>query len=201
MKKCKIIGLTGQTGAGKSTVAHFLEESGAAIINADSLVHKLYGENTVCSRSVAAVFGNDILNPDSSVDRRLLAERAFASKESIALLNSVVHPFVMYELLMQIKTELKNGAELIIYDAPQLFESNSDLICDSIISVVADRQVRLKRICSRDNISEEAARERMNAQLDEEFFRANSDYIIENNADLKLLKEQLQMLKEILMQR
>lgn len=201
MKNYKLIGLTGQTGAGKSTVARLLKNSNAVIINADSLVHKLYGESFACARAVAAVFGDDILNSDSGIDRKLLAKRAFSSQESIALLNSVVHPFVMYELLLQIKSELKNGARLIIYDAPQLFESNSDLLCDSIISVVADRQVRLKRICSRDNISEEAANERMNAQLDEKFFRANSDYIIENNADLNLLEEQVLRLTKILMQR
>lgn len=184
MKKCKIIGLTGQTGAGKSTVAKLFAEYNIKIIDADSIVHKIYSGASVCPKTLAAAFGNEVLNLDGTPNRPRLAKAAFSSKENLALLNSIVHPFVMYELLLQIKSEIAKGTETVAYDAPQLFESNSDLICDVIVSVVAEKSVRMQRICSRDGIAPEAAEARINAQLNEEYFRKNSDYIIENNKGL-----------------
>lgn len=107
------------------------------------------------------------------------------------MLSSIVHPFVTAELFDEIKKAAEIGTTTVVYDAPQLFESNADVICDEIISVAAEKSVRLERICKRDNISKENALMRMNAQLDEEFFRENSDYIIENNSDLSSLNVQL----------
>ncbi|MCI2113170.1 MAG: dephospho-CoA kinase [Ruminococcus sp.] len=198
MKKCRILGLTGQSGAGKSTVAEFLEQNGFYVINADLLVHKIYNSGSPCLKTVASVFGEDIISDNGTPDRKLLAKRAFSSKENTALLSSIVHPFVTAELFTQIKKAAESGATTVVYDAPQLFESNADVICDEIISVTAEKSVRLERICKRDNISKENALMRMNAQLDEEFFRENSDYIIENNSDLSSLNVQLEgLLKQI----
>lgn len=189
MKKRKIIGLTGQSGAGKSTVAKYFEDNGIKVINADTLVHKLYQSNSPCVRAVCAIFGDDLLKSDNSLDRKLLAQRAFLTKQNTDLLSSIVHPFVMSEFLAELK---KIDADFVIYDAPQLFESNSDAICDCIISVIADKDIRLQRICKRDNITEEYALMRINAQLDEEFFINNSDYVIENNSTEEILIHQLQ---------
>ena len=198
MKKCRIIGLTGQSGAGKSTVAGFLEQNGFKVINADLLVRKIYESGSPCLKTIAAVFGDDIITENGTPDRKLLAKRAFSSKENTELLGSIVHPFVTAELFAEIKKSAENGATTIVYDAPQLFESNADVICDEIISVTAEKSVRLERICKRDNISKENALMRMNAQLDEEFFRENSDYIIENNSDISSLNIQLEgLLKQL----
>lgn len=198
MKKCRILGLTGQSGAGKSTVAEFLEQNGFYVISADLLVRKIYNSGSPCLKTLAAVFGEDIISDNGTPDRKLLAKRAFSSKENTALLSSIVHPFVTAELFTQIKKAAESGATTVVYDAPQLFESNADVICDEIISVTAEKSVRLERICKRDNISKENALMRMNAQLDEEFFRENSDYIIENNSDLSSLNVQLEsLLKQI----
>ena len=95
MKKYKIIGLTGQTGAGKSTVSAVLAKGGAAVIDADRLVAELYKPESVCLRVLSAEFGEDIILPDKSLDRKKLAQRAFASKEKTALLGSLIHPFVL----------------------------------------------------------------------------------------------------------
>ncbi|WP_294466354.1 dephospho-CoA kinase [uncultured Ruminococcus sp.] len=198
MKRCRILGLTGQSGAGKSTVAEFLEQNGFYVISADLLVKKIYNSGSPCLKTIAAVFGEDIISDNGTPDRKLLAKRAFSSKENTALLSSIVHPFVTAELFTQIKKAAESGATTVVYDAPQLFESNADVICDEIISVTAEKSVRLERICKRDNISKENALMRMNAQLDEEFFKENSDYIIENNSDLSSLNVQLEgLLKQI----
>ncbi len=178
MKKFKLIGLTGQSGAGKSTVAKYFEKNGFAVINADRLVSKVYDENKSCLLAVAARFGSDIINPDGSLNRQILAERAFSTKENTRALGELVHPFVISQMLR----ELKNINADAVFDAPQLFESGTDVICDAVVSVVADEEIRLKRIITRDGLTAEQARQRMNAQLSEEFFRENSDYIIENSS-------------------
>lgn len=193
MKRVKIIGLTGQSGAGKSTAAQVFEQNGFAVINADSLVKKVYEQNEYCLGAVAARFGNDIITPDGTLNRKLLAKRAFSSEENTRALGGIVHPFVLSEFLK----ELKAAGDYAVFDAPQLFESGIDVICDAVVSVVADEDVRLKRIINRDEITENEARQRINAQFSEEFFRANSDYIIENSTYGGLEQKTLKVIAEI----
>lgn len=190
MKRVKIIGLTGQSGSGKSTAARLFEENGFTVINADSLVADVYRRSPVCLKAVAAQFGEDIINSDGTLNRKLLAKRAFASKENTALLSSIVHPYVIAETLKI----LKNSHGCVVLDAPQLFESNLDAVCDFIVSVTADEQTRLERIIARDNITEQQAKERISVQYSEEFFKKNSDFVVENNADLQAFANQFRVL-------
>ena len=190
MRNCRLIGLTGQTGAGKSAVADYLSQRGFAVLNADKMVADVYRESPVCLKAVAACFGEDILRDDGSLDRPLLAKRAFSSPENTALLGKIVHPFVIAETLRLLKAQ----EGMVILDAPQLFESNMDVLCDCIIGVTAPEEIRLERILRRDNLTEEQARERMKAQLDESFFRENTDHLIENNGDLPQLYARLEAL-------
>lgn len=194
MKKYKIVGLTGQSGAGKSTVAALFEKNNVRVINADLLVQKIYRENSICLKTVSSVFGADIVNPNGVLNRELLAQRAFSSKDNTRLLNSIVHPFVMSCFLDELKNAVSENSDIIVYDAPQLFESNADLICDFIVSVVADEDNRIKRICRRDKITQQRAIMRLNAQLSEDFFRKNSDFIIENNGSFDILKTQFDII-------
>ncbi len=187
MARVKIIGLTGQSGAGKSTAAALFEEEGFSVINADALVRQIYENVPACLRAVAASFGGDIILPDGSLDRRLLASRAFESREKTDLLGAIVHPFVIAEILKRLK-EIKGCAVL---DAPQLFESRLDAICDLVVSVTAPEEERVRRITARDGISEAQARERVSAQLGEDFFRAHSDCVIENDGDFASFERQL----------
>ena len=177
MTRVKLIGLTGQSGAGKSTAAELFKQSGITVIDADALVAKIYESSPACLKAVAASFGQDVINPDGSLNRRLLAKRAFETKENTALLGAIVHPFVIAETLRILKT-LSGTA---VFDAPQLFESNMDAVCDIIVSVTANENVRLSRILGRDNVTEEQATERIRAQFSEEFFRSHSDYTLENH--------------------
>ena len=186
MKHYKLIGLTGQSGAGKSTVAEVFAKLGAYVINADMIVAELYNAGSPCLKAVAAEFGQDILKPDGTLDRKLLAQRAFASRERTNALNRLVHPFVAARLF-----ELLRGAEgIVVFDAPQLFEADADVICDAVVAVTADKDIRINRIIKRDSLSEEQAMLRVNAQYGEEYFRARADYIIENNFDEESLRTQ-----------
>ncbi len=186
MKQYKLIGLTGQSGAGKSTVSKLFSKLGAKIINADEIVTDLYTPGSYCLKAVAAYFGAEIINPDGTLNRRMLAERAFSSKENTAALNAIVHPFVtarLFELL-------KDAKGVVVFDAPQLFEAGADVICDVILAVVADEKLRLKRIIHRDNLTEEQAVSRIKAQFSEDYFRKHADIIIENNSDERNLIRQ-----------
>ena len=188
MKKTKIIGLTGQSGAGKSTASKYIRDIGIKVFDADKLVKEIYDDsNSTCLKAVCAVFGSDLIK-ENSLDRKLLAQRAFSSKENTKLLSNIVHPFVTAKFLQELK---ETDADMVVYDAPQLFESNFDAVCDCIISITADKALRLERICKRDNISVELATMRMNVQLDESFFVENSDYVIENNSTENELINQL----------
>lgn len=190
MPRIKLIGLTGQSGAGKSTAAALFAENGFTVINADELVRNIYDTNAACLKAVAASFGQDIVNPDQSLNRKLLASRAFATKENTALLGAIVHPFVLAETLKRLK---QTGGDAVL-DAPQLFESNIDVICDCVVSVTADERVRLDRIVRRDGLTEEQAKERIAAQYSETFFREHSDYTVENNGDRAAFVSRLQSL-------
>ncbi|MEE1262903.1 dephospho-CoA kinase [Ruminococcus sp.] len=192
MTRVKLIGLTGQSGAGKSTAAELFEENGMTVINADALVAEIYESSPACLKSVAASFGADIINPDGTLNRQLLARRAFESKDNTALLGAIVHPFVIAETLKILKT--LSGT--VVFDAPQLFESNMDAVCDVIVSVTADEGVRAGRIIERDGLTREQARERISAQHSEEFFRSHSDYILENNGNILRFKAQTSALIE-----
>ena len=185
MKRIKIVGLTGQSGAGKSTVSAYFAKNGMCVINADEIVKNLYTPDSVCLKAVSGVFGQDIILSDGNIDRPLLAKRAFSSKENTHLLNSIVHPFVTYKFMQMAKQAQTDGKSVVIYDAPQLFESGADVFCDLIVSVTAKKEIRLERICKRDNIDISRAELRMSAQLDEEFFRSHSDIVIENSFSIE----------------
>lgn len=188
MRKYKLVGLTGTTGAGKGLVRKVFEEKGYGSIDADLLAREIM-ENKVVLKNIACVFGDDVVENDC-LNRSLLAQRAFKDKESTALLNSITHPYIGALFIAKVKDLSEKGARKIVFDAPQLFESNLDVMCDSIVSVIANRDLRINRIMARDNITLEKAQRRVNIQLSDDFFNANSDYIIENNRDLESLREQ-----------
>ena len=190
MRQYKLIGLTGQTGAGKSTVAKAFAACGAAVINADEIVAQLYVKGSPCVRTIGACFGKQVLTDSGEINRRALAQAAFASPENTQLLGNIVHPFVTAVLFER----LRGQSGVVIYDAPQLFEAGADVICDGVIAVTADEGSRLQRIMARDGITEARVRERMSAQRSEAFFRENADYIIENNGDEAALRHKAALL-------
>lgn len=186
MKNYRLIGLTGTTGAGKSEVARFFRESSYEVICADFLAREILN-NPLVIQSLKANFGDDIIT-NNKLDRRLLAERAFENRDTKKLLDSITHPFIALELFDELKRLSKTGAQRILFDASQLFESGADIICDCVISVTAPKGLRLSRIMERDGLTDEQANERINVQFTDEYFRKNSDFVIENTDDLITLK-------------
>lgn len=198
MRKAIIVGLTGQTGAGKTTVAEGLQHFGYRVIKADDIARLVTETGSPTLQDLAAVFGKDILRQDGSLDRALLAERAFSSPENTKLLNGITHPEILRLINKKINGAFFDGYEGVILDASQLFESGLNERCTLVLSVVAPESVRLSRIMARDGISKEQALQRMNAQLSEDFFRTHSNYVLENTGTEEDLKLQLRQIAAIL---
>lgn len=191
MRKAIIVGLTGQTGAGKSTVAAMLERFGYSIVDADKVARLVTEKGSPVMKLLTDAFGEDIVDEDGSLRRDLLAARAFSSPENTRKLNDITHPEICRLIMKKVEGRFFMGYEGVIVDAPQLFESGLASKCTLVLSVTAREDIRLRRIMERDGVSEAEARLRMQAQLPESFFREHSDIILENNGTPESLHEQV----------
>lgn len=170
-----IIGLTGPTGAGKSKAARVAGELGLNVIDCDKVARKAVEKGTGGLCAVAKAFGEGVLENDGTLNRKALAKAAFSSKEKTELLNKTLLPFIT-EL---VKREITDKITLL--DAPTLFESGMDSICDYTVAVLANTDIRKKRIMERDLITESEAGLRMSAGKSDEFYLDNADFTVYNN--------------------
>ena len=180
-----VVGLTGQTGAGKSTVSKIFASNGFVVINADIVARQVVEKGSKCLAEIEEFFGSDIIDNGGNLDRKKLAGIVFSDKAKLETLNTITYPYITGEILRQINEFAERDEKLILLDAPTLFESRADDFCEIIISVLADEDIREKRIIQRDGLTSEQARKRMGSQLDEEFFATHSDYIIHNNSNIE----------------
>lgn len=184
LEKPFTIGLTGPTGAGKGYVCEKLKALGFKIISADEMARQVVEKNSPILPILAKEFGQDIIE-NGELNRQLLASRAFLSKDKTEKLNSIMHPAI-------IELCVSKADGLTVFDAPQLFEAGAQNLCYKIVSVLASRETRIKRIVERDSITTQQALQRMSAQYDDEFFKANSDFVIYN--DNENVEEQINKL-------
>lgn len=191
-----LIGLTGPSGSGKSTVSQLFSSFGLPVLNADAIYHTLLTPPSECLSDLTECFGREILSPDGTLNRPVLAEIVFNDPAELEMLNHITHSHVMRDVRRQLKKMREDGVPAAIFDAPQLFESGADKECNIVVSVLAEESVRLHRILERDGISEEAAIKRMRAQKPDLFFRTHSDYVIENNLGAESLIPKVRQILE-----
>lgn len=185
-----VIGLTGPTGAGKSSVAKELAALGCAVVDCDRIARQVTDSCVPCLQSLAEEFGSDILQ-EGVLDRKLLASRAFASPEKTRKLNELTHPWILGETKAQIQAALDAGKPFVVVDAPLLFEAGVDALCDEIVAVTVPFEKRLQRIMKRDHISEELARARMTAQHPESWYEERAGKVISGRLDDETLRSEL----------
>ena len=183
----RIIGLSGQTGAGKSETAQILRGLGADVVSADAAARAVVEQPEV-KAALCAEFG-DVLDEDRRLNRPLLAKLAFSSEQKLKRLNEITHPRIIALMLRQ---AAESDKDTVVFDAPQLFEAGADVYCDIILSITAPRETRIKRLMSRDNIDRASIELRMAVQYSEEFFRQHSDFVIENSGGFAGLKAQVE---------
>ena len=176
-----VIGLTGPTGAGKGQVAKLFSQFGLPCIDADKIYHDLLLPPSPCLDELVDHFGASILAENGELDRRALGQIVFYDPDELAVLNEIAHRYVMAEIRRRLEQLRRDNTRAAVIDAPQLFEAGADKDCNVILSVLADYETRIDRIVKRDGIDTSAAEARMSAQKPDVFFRANSDYVIENN--------------------
>ena len=174
----KLIGLTGKTGAGKSTVSKMLEGFGAFIIDGDKVAREVLNLSPDLELKLKAAFGSDIYE-NGVLLRKELAKRAFSSHENTELLNSIFHP-VINKRLFELSNEAFKTHSVAVVDAAAVIESGFYKSCDCLITVYAPESIRLERIMRRDSLTKEEAMRRINAQKDDEFYFSKSDIIINN---------------------
>ena len=179
-----IVGLTGPTGAGKSSVTQIAEKKGIKVIDCDLYARKATEKGSEGLSALVKAFGKEILNIDGELNRKALARIAFSSYDKTQLLNKTILPFIKELILAEIDTDK------VLLDAPTLFESGMD----KIVAVLADKDKRLKRITERDGISAEDATIRINGGKNDEFFKDNADFVIYNNEDEETFLREISLL-------
>ena len=187
------IGLTGKTGAGKSTVASYLKEKGCYIIDGDIIARQITEKGSDVLPILQKAFGDDILDEKGCLIRKLLAERAFSSKENTALLNSITHPAIKKRCEKEMAFAESQGFRTAVIDAAAILESDCKDLCDKIVVVTAPEEIRLERILERDTISLQQALTRINAQKDDDYYFSQADIIIYNHPPYNIEEEFLKL--------
>ena len=184
----KIIGLTGPTGAGKSSLKTVAEKLGYKVIDCDITARKAVEKGTKGLMALVNTFGEDILFSDGSLNRKALAQKAFSTPQNTELLNKILLPFITELVLKECE------GDKVLLDAPTLFESGLNEKCTATVGVLADRETRIERIKNRDNLSEDEALTRINAGKTDEFYKQNADFVIYNNGETEEFQKEFEVI-------
>lgn len=184
----KVIGLTGPTGSGKSTLSAVAEACGFRVLNCDLIARRAVEPGMPGLAAVTAAFGQDILEKDGRLNRKALAAKAFSSPEQTERLNRTLLPHIV----RMVKAEAVGQDTLL--DAPTLFESGIDRMCQTTIALLAKEEIRLHRIMLRDGLSEEEALLRVRAGKPDAYYIERADHILFNNGDLAVLQKQFRQI-------
>lgn len=187
----EIIGLTGPTGAGKSTARNIFKECGYSVIDADVFAHQLYDTNIDCLVAVVDHFSCLVLNDKGKINRKALGRIVFSNPTELQNLNKIIFPYLRKALIREVRNMLPNSEHGVVIDGATIIESKCSDMCSNIISVVADEKIRMNRIMERDNISIWEAGKRISAQQMESFYTDNSDYVIKNEGSKQEMEREI----------
>lgn len=175
-----IIGITGPTGAGKTTALNELVKLGGCIYDADAVYHDLLKSSTALRRELEDRFGS-LTDEQGEFQRKKLGAIVFADPEALADLNAISHRYVVAAIQEQLHKEQKQGTACAAIDAIALFESGLDKLCQATVAITAPPEIRVRRIMVREGISEEYARSRVAAQNPDDFFTSRCGYTLIND--------------------
>ena len=192
----KIVGITGPTGAGKTTALRAVTDLGGCVIDCDQVYHQLLEESAPMRNELTERFGSGILDSEQRLDRKKLGALVFLDKALLADLNAITHRYVRQRVEELLRTARAEGRPLAAVDAIALIESGLGDLCDAVVGVLAPPEVRVRRIMARDGISEAYARMRVKAQQSDAFFRANCTAVLENTGDETAFARQAKALFE-----
>lgn len=187
-----LVGLTGNIGSGKSTVAQMFSERGATVIDADILARRAVEVGTAAYGKIVARWGARVLAPDGNLDRAAVRRIVFADHDQLEELNQIVHPEIERLRVRLIDQARRRGDQVVICDIPLLFERHMTDRFDRIVLVDASRALRLERLVKDRDLRETEAMDMIAAQMPAELKRARADYIIENDGTFAQLERRVQ---------
>lgn len=184
-KSQMIVGLTGMSGAGKSTVCGVFAESGFDVVDCDKCSREVVQTGMPALDELRERFFAEVIRQDGTLNRRATAEIIFNDPEKRRIFNQIMYPYITYN----ISVRLRQCGRLVLLDAPTLFEAGLQLLCSRIVCVVAAPEHCAERIMKRDGIDRELAAARLSSQHDAAFYISRSDICIENNGTPEQLRE------------
>ena len=191
-----VVGLTGSICSGKSTIAKFLAEMGATVINADEIGHEAYQPHCETWQQVVDAFGRSILTAGDEIDRKKLGEIVFKDPEALKRLNSIMHPGMHRVAERRIASLKRDGAKVIVLEAPLLVEADWLDLVDEVWVAKANEENSIKRCRERSGLSVEQARARMASQLSPDEKAKYADVLIDTNVSLAEVEAKVRQLWE-----
>ncbi len=188
MKKNIIVAITGQSGSGKSSLSNFYSEKGYTVIDCDAIAREIH-KNEDCQKELCDFFGEDILI-DGVINKTILGQKAFSNKENLEKLTAITHPFIIKEIMTKANESFENGQNFVFVNGAVIIGYSFEAYCDKFILVVCDRNLQYNRLISRDNITLEQAKNRIEKQTKLETLIEKSDFIVYNNESIKELENQ-----------
>ena len=161
----KIIALTGGIACGKSTLAEMLRDLGTPVIDADAISRSLTAPGGKALPAIREAFGSEVFQNDQTLNRAALSERVFHDPEQLQKLNNLTHPLIIAQMKSEIERCRKSGAPVVVLDVPLLFETGLDRLADETVCVSAPLPVQLKRLMTRNGLTEEQAMRRIQSQM------------------------------------
>lgn len=195
------VALTGNIGAGKTTVAQLFESWGATIIDADQLVREAQAPGQPAFQEIVDRFGERVITADGTLDRAALRAKVLASPAALADLNRIVHPDVHRRRLKLLEQARARGDRIVVSDIPLLFEADDPASFDAVVLVDAPDSVRRARLVNNRGLTVSEAERMMENQLDPSSKRLRSDYVIDNDSDLPALERAASIVWQSLLDR
>lgn len=194
------VGLTGKTGAGKGEFCRAARSfSNVSCIDTDLTAREVVSKGEKCLDELCECFGNEILNDDGTLCRKRLAQIAFTDEQKHEDLNRITHKYIVKKIKDWLSNCREQGMKMAIIDAPLLFESGVDALCDRIVCVTANEETRRVRIMERDSIDKETADIRLRSQKKDSFYTERSDFVLHNDSDReKFYEECKSVIKKLL---
>lgn len=184
-----LVGITGPSGAGKGLAVKVFEKYGFRTIDADKVAREVVMPGETALQQLTDAFGRDILHADGTLNRRLLAKRAFSSRELTDRMNAIMLAEIRARMVTR-AAEFAARGENCLFDAPLLFEAEMGALCDCRVAVVAPVEMRIARLAARDGITEEEIRKRISMQHGDDYYIARCEYVIVNDSDQASLVRQ-----------
>lgn len=193
-----VIGITGGIGTGKSTVLKLLNEKfGFYVFEADKVGHELMKSGEIVYNKIVETFGKEILDDNNEIDRKAMSKLVFSNKEKLEVLNNIVHPEVIAEMVRRMEYESKNhNINNFVIEAALLIESGCNKICDKVWYIYSDDDTRIERLKKGRGMKEEDIKAVMKNQLKYEEFKTGTSYVIDNSLSIENTCLQIEKLLE-----